>query len=487
MTLLGYRFPIISLPQIGLHLRSENMKEESYTKPVWTDIAPSKLISEADVPERALELEQSANDFINGNARFFDPLNWEGRQDRYWRRKAFDEAGIYMFQAADTGRDDNLPALQELIIERVNDRRYKQLMLRSQNDFHLFVYPMLYADKVDRLDGSATMTLNQIAEGGEFWSGEQVPFRLLEFCLLSRIIGVPHEYDEEAILDYSAVNKQPGIIRSDFMDAYALTHDIMFYSNNYGDGTLRKAPYDLTTVLRGLILRYMAEDNCDLTLELLYAGILQRQISRQMVRLVLSWVLEKTNTAGYVPGPDADAMEALVSPKLKGSQANTDKLSAPWDFEHESTREKRWAKNYHTNVVAGMTARVLKRDWEELNKGPINHRFEEKSIRQDVYRLGELLKSLSEYDLEKGSRQMIELAGSPVITEFPDVFKTANNFIEDQLTQDGRFGYWADEEYLYIKKGNSRESFHTELASPITELCQKALDAVETSRQMWND
>lgn len=452
-------------------------------EPTWTDIAPDELISEADVPERATKLEELAADFLDDNAKFFDPFKWKGVQDRYWRRKAFDEAGTFLFQAVDSRENNSAPALQELMLERVNDRRYAQLMLRSQNDFHLFVYPMLYANKVDSLETEAVATLNQIAERGEFWSGEHVPFRLLEFCFLSRILDAPYEHDEEAILEYSALNQQPDIIRSDYMQAYSLTHDVIFYSNNYSSDDLRQAPFDITHVLRGLILRYMAEDNCDLTLELLYAGILQRQISRQMVRLVLSWVFSKIRRAGYVPGPDADAMKALVSPKMKGSQIDSEKSAPPWQFEYENEEERIWAKNYHTNVVAGMTARVLKRDWDELKNRPMGQSFEENSFKQDVMRLGQLLKSLSEYDLEKGSRQMIELAGSPVITEFTFIFQDAIDFLKDQRTQDGEFGYWADEEYLYTKDGNSHESFQNELVQPVSEACQKALDAVDVNSQ----
>jgi hypothetical protein len=448
----------------------------------WDDIAPDELITESEMADKADELSRFANEFLDDNARFFDPLNWRGMQDRYWRRKAFDEAGIYLFQATDRGEDDCVPALQELLIKRVNDRRYTQLMMRSQNDFHLFVYPMLYADDVDSLNPEAATALDQIAERGTFWSGEKVPFRLLEFCLLSNIIGFQHEFEEEDILEYSALSQQPDIIRSNYMDAYTLTHDVIFYSNNYSSDNLRQASYDITNVLRGLILRYMAEENCDLTLELLYAGVLQRQISRQMARLVLSWALEKTREVGYVPGPDADAMRAMVSPKLKGSQLDSEKAT-PWDFEYESEEERIWAKHYHTNVVAGLTARVLKRDWDELEPKAMTHSLEEKSFRQDVTRLGQLLKSLAEYDLERGSRQMIELAGSPVKAEFPFLFREAAAFLEDQRTQDGEFGYWADEEYLYKKNGNSKESFQSELVKPVSEACQKALNAIDTSRR----
>lgn len=465
------------------------MTKEGNTEQSGTDTALNELIAEEKVPERAVELEGVASDWLDNNAQYFDLFDWSGMKEKYWKKKAFNEAGLYLRNAFNYGEDDHTPALQELIKERVNDQRFAQLLLRNQNDFHHFAYSVLYAAHADALTSEIAETFERVAEQGEFWSTERHPYRLLEFCYLSRVMGIPCEHDPADIIKYSVMYHQPNIVKTDYLDTYCLTHDVMFYNNddlfynNYRDvdnSNLMSTtgPYECTNVLRGLILRYMAEDNCDLVLELLLSGILQRQISREMVRLVLSWILEKTRRIGYVPGPDKGSMIALVSPKLIGSE-----LDAPWEYDYESDQEGIWAKNYHTNVVAGMTARVIKSKWNELENRPMDHSLEEYSFRQDVMRLGQLLKSLAEYDLWKGSQRMVALSDSPVITEFPFVFNEAVSFLEDQQTREGEFGYWIEEEIIYTNRGNSRESFQNELAKPVSEACRTALDAVETSSQ----
>lgn len=451
----------------------------------WAKIAPDGLISETAVPKRAEDLEKLASDWIDKNVRYFDLFEWDGMKEKFWREKAFNEAGMYMLNALKFEDDDHTPELKELLRKRVSDERFAHLTLRNEENIHHFAYPTLYVDAINTEDVEATAALKQVAERGEFWSSERVPYRLLEFCYLSRVIGTEYDHDEENIIKQSVLNHQPNIVRSTYNDAYCLTHDLLFYDdsvfyNNYlGSGDYNSletpVPYDLTELLPGLILRYIAEDNCDLALECLLIGILQTQISREMVQLVLSWVLEKSQPVGYVPGPDKDALNALLSSQWMGNE-----VDAPWEYAHECENEAIWAKNYHTNVVAGMTARVVKRNWDELDNRPMDSSLEEQRFRRDVTRLGQLLESLAEYDLAKGSRQMIELTESPVVTEFSCAFQEAVTFLRNQRTQDGDFGFWTEEEILYMNNGNSRKSFHNEMVSPITEACQSALDAVET-------
>lgn len=464
------------------------MKPKNSEK-TWIDITPDNVVPEAEVPERAGEIRRLTDDWLDENAQYFDLFDWQGSKEKHYRTKAFNEAGIYLLNALNHEEDDAVPALEELILDRVNDRRFVQSMLRHPAKFHHFVYPPLYANYVDYLKNDVATALKQIAEQGAFWSKERLPYRYLELCYLSRTFDIEFEHNEENILTYTLLNHQPNIVLADSFDVYSLTHDLMFSHYDklfYNDLDVAghntpgmAASYDLANVFRGLILRFMAKDNADITLELLLTGILQKQVSRDMVRLVLSWVLEKSQTAGYVPGPPKESMPApVLSPKVMK------KKEPPWKYEYKDKQDETWVRNYHTNIIAGMTARVLSRHWYELdNRQMMDPRLEKYSFRRETMRLGQLLSSLADYDLDKGSQQMIELASSPVTTEFPLVFQEAVDFLEDQRAQDGRFGYWASEEIIYINKGNSQESFHNDLVDPVSETCQKALDIVESTGQ----
>lgn len=465
------------------------MSHPDKTESPWSDTGPDQLVPEAEVPERAAELEEIASDWLNSHAQYFDIYIWDGMKEKIWKKKAFNEAGTYLINARNHGAMEQTAELKEQLIERVNDRRFSQLMLRNQADLHHFAYPTLFAAYEDAVDSEVISAFERVAKRGEFWSSERLPYRLLEFCNLCRTIGVGYEHNEETILQHSLLNHQPNIVKSNYIDAYCLTHDVMFYQYDgmyYHDypGTDNYEPlsvsdrYDITTVVRGLILRYMAEENLDITLELLLAGILQRQISRELARIVLSWALEAAEQVGHIPGPPEESMYLVASPKLTGIRGD-----AQWNYEYQNEEEAIWAQNYHTNIVAGMTARVLQRDWNKLDTQLVDEGFSEESFRTDSIRLGQLLKSLAHYDIEKGARQMIEIAESSVSTKFPVVFRKAVDFLKDQRNGDGEFGYWTDEEILYTNNDNSRQSFQNDLLKPANEACRKALEVVETTGQ----
>lgn len=465
------------------------MTKQNNTESPWTETAPDRLVPEAEVPDRASELEARASSWLDANATFFDIYDWDGMKEKYWKKKSFNEAGIYLINALNHGDVDQTPNLEKQILERVNDQRFAELILRHQTDFHHFAYPALFAAYVDELDEEITTAMEYVAERGDFWSSERLPYRFLEFCYLARIIGVDYEHDEATLIEHSLLHNQPNVVKANYLDAYCLTHDVMFtnydklfynkYTSSHGDGSIDVSDrYDIRGVLSGLILRYMAEDNLDITLELLLSGVLLRQISRELVRLVLSWALEKIESTGYIPGPPEESMYLVSSPKLMGVKGTT-----PWDYEYENEQEAIWAKSYHTNMVAGMTARVLKANWDKLDNRSMDLNPEDKRFREVSIGLGHVLKSLAHYDIQNGSEQLLELATSPVLREFPFVYQEAVNFLNDQQTPDGEFGYWTDEEILYTNQGHSQQSFRSDLVEPASEICQRALDALEQSNE----
>lgn len=460
------------------------MPDRQPSDSLWTDVAPATVISQAELPGRTGDFARSIDDWIDEHAGYVDPFDWEDGDERYWRKKMFLEAAGYVLNVRGSGVEDPLPAVHDVVVDRVNDRRFAHKLLRSPRDLHHYAVPVLYGRYVDELDAAPAEALERTADLGAFRLAERLPMRRLEFWALSRylsaLFGGDYDwYDPEAILDASILNNQPNVARSTISDAYCLTHDVLFYNNYLGvcetafpDGP---APYEATTLLRGLILRYMAADNCDIVSELVLSGVMQRQLSRGMVQLALSWLLEKAEPNGYVPGPELKKEQVMS--KISLDTPDVDDVGTRWDY--DSREEAIWGKNYHTNIVAGTTAHFVHRDWEHLEDWSGAHTVADESFRRDVCRLGELLKSLGEYDLEGGARQMRALSDSPVRSEFQGVFEQAVEFLTDQRTRDGEYGYWADEEVVYTNAGNSTESFRAELVAPVTEACRAAIEAVE--------
>lgn len=462
------------------------MPDQQASDSLWTAVEPDTVISERAVPERVHEFATAVDDWINDHARYVDPFDWADTDERYWRKKMFLESAGYLLNVRGTGADEPLPAIHDVVIERTNDRRFAHKMLRSPRDLHHYAVPALYARYVDELDRDTASALERTADLGAFRLAERLPMRRLEFWALSRYLsslfdGEYEWYDPERVLESSILNNQPNVARSTISDAYCFTHDVLFYNNYLGvcDEVFPDdpAPYDVTVLVRGLILRYMAADNCDIVSELLLSGVMQRQISRDLVRLVVSWLLEKAESNGYVPGPEVSEDEVMRRMSL--DTPDVDDFGGRWDY--DSREEAVWGKNYHTNIVAGTTAHFLHRDWEHIETRGGEYSIADETFRRDVFRLGEMLNSLGEYNLERGAEQMTALADSPVRSEFPVVFDQAVEFLANQRTNDGEFGYWSDEEVLYTNAGNTPQSFRSELVAPVSEACREALDAVDAN------
>lgn len=451
----------------------------------WTDIEPRLWISESDVPERARRLSSTVDEWFGNYTEYVDPFNWEEIDTQFIRKKAFHELSSYLLAARGLTDETPLPAIHDLLVERVNDPRYVHLMSRSPREFHHFTFPFIYAGYVNELESDARKQLGAVVDEGAFWDAERVPSRQLEyhftFECFSRLFGFTQDvYDADTALEQSLLNHQPNVVRCILPDAYCLTHDVFFYNNHFGifPGAFpdEPAPYDVSSLLRALILRYMATNNCDIVLELVYAGVLQRQISRQLVQLVLSWVTEKVEDRGYVPGPDTDKAAQLNTVEVGGPPPGTDRAAGTEDG---IGNEALWERNFHTNQIAGMTARIIERDWDELETRPIGLDLGERHVRRDLTRLGQVLSSLAAYDLKTGARQLRRIADSPVVREYDGLRTDVVDFLGNQRAMNGDFGYWTKEEIAYTSQGHSADAFRTRLVDPVSDLCRDALDAID--------
>lgn len=461
---------------------TENYRNDS----VWADFEPDAFIEETEVPNRATDLISVVNSWLSDYIEYIDPKNWDDVDKHYYRKKAFAELSSYLLNARGVAGEQPLPEVQNLIVDRVNGRYFPHLLSRSPRELHHFAIPFIYCEYIDKLNESAEKQLENVVESGAFKAAERVPFRQIEYCFILKCFShqfghTANLYEEEEALENSVLNHRPNTIRCKLPDAYCITHDIFFYDNCYGIFPEifpdEPTPFDIDSLLRGLILRFMADGNTDIVLELVCAGVLERKISRQMIQLVLSWLFE-TITDGYVPGPKFDKTGLLRSLDVveDSMELNSDNAKPGAKTGRD---EEEWIKNFHTNVVAGMTARIIKRDWAEIDSRPMDRSFADESNRRDITRIGQLLQSLSDYDLLTGAQRMKRLSQSPVIVEYEAVCRDAIDFLQEQQTVEGPFGFWPKEEIMYTNSGNSFEKFHSQLRKPVSNACQDALESFE--------
>lgn len=441
-------------------------QSRSSDESVWDPVDPpgSRLI---DNPRSSVdEIRTLADEWVTDNRRRFDPFGWTALEERSLKRKAFTEFALNLYVARGVG--DTYPSSDphDMVVDRVNDRRYRHLIRRNPRDFLKYSYPLTYAKARDSLTEETARAVESVLDQPTVWSVERVPFRLMDLWHFCRIYGYEAcPVERDAVLALGSLNHSPHVANATLSDFYAITHNV-YYWHNFGvehpSFPGETAPYDVETVLVGGILRYIAADNCDIVLELLLAGVLQRQLPPSLVRLALAWVREAASQPGYIPGPDEEPAEIPSG-----------------DLHSWGPEDREWARHYHTNLVGATATRVIetRTDWPELarqTEGPPR----QPSDWVDLLRLGQLLDTLSQYNLDLAARQLNDLAETSFRDPYAAVFEASATYLRQQKTQTGQYGFWTDEEAVYSSHGKSRDAFREQMVQPVTESCSEALETV---------
>lgn len=439
------------------------MSEES----VWSSVTLPPAPSDNDITAGLRALETTVDGWIADHARRFDPFAWTVPEERDIRRKAFTEAGVYLYVADAVGGRAPPKTLVEQTVERANDRRYAHLVRRNPRSFLKYAYPFRYLDAAEELTAGARDAVAAVLDGRTVWAVERVPYRSLDlwhFC-----VGYGYEdcpLDRDRILRLSVLNRPPDPVGATLTDLYAVTHSL-FYYHDFGVGhepfPEGRAPFDVEAVVVGGILRHLVDDNPDIVLELLIAGVLQRRLPPELIRLVVAWARAKAERQGYVPGPDDG-----------GPEIPAEEFAAWDDEEHE------WARNYHTNLVAATATRVVNAAWPDL-PGPDAELATDRARFVDLLRLGQLLQTLSTYDLGAAARQVRALAGTEFGAPYDGIYRDCVRYLRRQETANGEYGFWTDEEAVYVARGNDHDAFREEIVDPVTAACTAAVEQAEST------
>lgn len=432
------------------------------------------------VPDTLAALETELDEWMNQNADRFDPLAWDELPARALRRKAFAEASLFLHVVDSVGDGTAVPALRELVVDRANDPTFHALLRRYPEEALKFGYSLAYADAHDALDDPGRTALQETLEHPAVFANERPAFRVCDSWHLCQMCGRTDLGPAlEQVFDLSCLRFPLDPIRSEEIDGYALTHHVLFYRNfgadgpNFPEGRL---PYDLRDILTTLVLRYMASNNTDLVLELVFVGVLQRDLPSDLAATALNWVLAQSEDVPYLVGPEMD--EGTIPGMHRGDENVTIDDFETWDDE-----DLQWAQNYHTTLVGGMVTRVLRREWDDFVAEAPETGIDHDAHWDDLRRLGGALDAFSDYDLAAGADQLAAVADSPVVDAYPTATETAVDFLRNQRREDGTFGYWTDEAYLYRSRGHSEAEFREDLLEPTTAACRDALSAIDKSTQ----
>lgn len=431
-------------------------------------------------------IEQNSAEWLEGCAEMFSPFEWDTKQEERLRRKSFGEAGLYLLQAHEMDAIDLVPNLADRITEHVNDPRYHQLLNRDYRLVRMYGYPIMFADRSGRLDDPALREdFEELLTDSGVWSKERVPFEMLDLWHMSLIQGVEPQHDHEELLPLSCLNYDLDIFDSSLEDMNTITHDVMFYGAlgmDFDQFPDLPAPYDVSTELKVALFRTLAERNYDSGLELLMSGVMQRQIPTDLARIWLGHTANVAENFDFVP------KRLDLADDLSGLEVDDEEL--PIDIEsgedpmveqmdHLPQDELEWIVHYHANCVAGIAARTIRREWSDFVEASESVGLDEGAYDvRDVQKLAQLVKTACDYDLKQVARQVQDLAGSPVVDAYPDVFGAVVEFLESQKRRDGHFGYWPDEFTKFVSMGYEAEMFERQMVAPTSEVCEEALEAV---------
>ncbi|MDE1465019.1 DUF6895 family protein [Spartinivicinus poritis] len=400
-----------------------------------------------------------ADRWIEARIDYFSPLgNWQDKKDRFLRRKAFAEAAIYMYVTEQLdGRPKN-NQMRGFFIDFVNQKEFRDLVLRKANQLLLYGAAVNYVKTIGHLSQATEAAVLKVLSRKPVWAVERVPNRILDLWNFIEVFGYVNKVaDVKSIINLSCLNHQLDVIDSTLHDVYAFTHVLLFYYN-FGVFNIQikneKLTTDIESCLIGLVMRYCAENNFDVVLELLYVGALHKQLPRWLVEYVFVQLQRQQQADGIVRGPD-----------------NPDKSS----LTGKSDDYIIWAENYHTVLVSASTFRVIRKNWVDIDlQVSDERRLLDAGNFNLLEQCGHVLFALSRYELPLAICLLKELIGEgskcKLVNEMVSYCK---DYIEQQKDEEGNYGYWSDERELFCLNGGTKEQFKQELADPITDMCRE--------------
>lgn len=417
----------------------------------------------------AEEVVDTVDEWLSEYTSAFDPLAWTETDEMEYRRKAFSELALYVYVTDEY--DPEPPAELPALVERCGDTEaYASLLWRTPSDLLRYGPAITYLIHRDVGDSSAPDAVEWALSHSAVRGNERLPNRELDVARLSAMAGVEPQIDVGATTDRSMLATTPDIVRCSRMDAYALTHDVLFCTDfgveRYTLGDV--SDYDIGTELDGLLLRFAATGHTDLTLELLLCGVTTGQLSPVLVTWTLDWIRDRTADHGHVPGPDS----VVAPPTLSGTRSDDEETDpAKIDLPSE------WLEDYHTNLVAGITGRLVAHEGDRVGE-PKQDRDEWDAAA--LVHLGAALDAFADYELKEGADHLVALDDARLPSDLLPVVERAGDFLEEQARDDGTFGYWTDERRTFEQLGHDVAAFEVGPLRRTTAACRAALDTVES-------
>ncbi|MEZ3145481.1 hypothetical protein [Halobaculum sp. MBLA0143] len=424
-------------------------------------------VSCGEVVETARRLVVGTDCWLGENAARFDPLVGQSRR-REVRQKAFCELAMYLDSSFAHG-DDGPAACRQLLTERATTPDYYRQFLRHPRQFPHLAYPLAALSRQDDLPARVERLFERTATLSAARQPGRPVSRQLDYWHTCLVYGIrPDDFDPQALLEHGYTSCRINAVDADIGAAYGITHELLFYHNLGNDRAEfpdEPLSYEAPDTILGLLFRFLAEDHVDAVVELLFVGVLQRQVPPGLVRYVLGWLADRVGGDGALRFPTDDPLELRtytgVNPEL-------------WE-----DNEVGWRCHYHPTIVFGMLCRTVARDWHQIRRESPARNITHDAVDDQLDTLGTALSALADYSLERGSEALAELADTPIVSVYDDVVDHGVEFLQRQLY--GQFpGSWVDERGQFTDGDRTREAFRREILDPLDDRIETTLEAVRS-------
>lgn len=408
--------------------------------------------------EKIEKIIEDSEAWLAENVERFDPFGWKRPENKYDRRKAFAELGMYVYVSKKLTGDVH-PDLQDAFESSVTTESYVELIKRYPQQARLYAAPLACAVSLGLVGDDTTASAQEVLDHPAVVKKQRIPMRELDLAQLRTLVGLEPHLDVDDVVKRSSLEDPPHVIQSGLNDAYILTHDV-FYCYEFGHTNKflnDPSEYDLTDTFDGLSLRYFGDGHTDIALELIMTGVLMNQISNTTVAAIVDWISSATEELGFVPGPPNSNSMSITSAEQTEERNQTTNDGDEWDA------------NYHTNLIAAIAGKVL------LMHGEKKYNLD-KETPDGSGMLADAVDLLSKYKLRKGA---VRLRNTHLPHEsYPHVTEQCLDFLRSQRNTDGTFGQWPDERYQFMRQGGEDRQFREGLVAKVSQECKETLKEV---------
>src|SRR5918999_72128 len=375
---------------------------------------------------RLFGYSQHVQTWVENHLAFFHPLDWNEPSERALRRKAFAELALYVYIVKQMGLPIS-PKVSDFVVSIAITEDYLNLLFRSE-DVLQYGIPLAVAKEANSLDEKVERRLVSLLEEPRIWCQQRVQYRLLDLLYLSKIVGLkqtPVSFSDLLPLTYS--QQIPTPIWTRLTEAYAFTHQV-FYFSSFGMDYEMASPFVHACgqdpgALPCLISRFIAEDNYDISLELVFTGIVLNSIPNPYLALTLDWAVQALNTHGIVPSPKSDF---YLKPFAGNESAEL------------------WASSYHTMLVFGATCSLASLSLLE-EKMQYSH-----SEAAEFFAVGSFLACLANHDFHNAASCLESTLLQSNNKIVRDCASYTQKFLETQVSASGEVGLFCDESRLHF-------------------------------------